>query len=486
MMHNTPLYADANIRSFEDIKHKINEQNINSCYGLVGNTILHIAVKYGHIEIIKYLLTIPGININAQQSKATLYSPLDLAAITHNYKIVALLTHHKADANKRNLLGETPLHTAVTNDVEYNEYNAKIIKCLLKHGADPNIQDIYGQTALHSAVIKNNKIATYLLTSTPRVNMNIEDDNHHIPLYYAIRGGNTIILKILLDYYHNINVPCINYDSNNHTMLHIAAIFGKTDIADILLDNGADINSKNSSNNTALSLAINKWNKQPDEYQPIIKLFISHIIQLKHFDKNITLEALEEHNNLINNYPELKQYKQAYEQEIQLMKGIKLDNSSESLFDVLKDKNRLAESINNSELVDKYNQFRLLQKYINKCIKEATARDEYIKNASDAQIIENLHKYLDNTSTTSQVFWNKLPQELKQEVLWKLSNAELKTLQPTNDKEVLKELSNAELKTLQPTPQPTYDEVGAEAELSEAYAIYEAELSAYAARYEDE
>lgn len=464
MMHNAPLYADANIRSSEDIKHWINEQS----YGLVGNTILHIAVKYCDIEIVKYLLTIPGININAQQSRSKLYTPLHLAVINHNYRVVALLTHNKADVNTQNRLGDTPLHIAVTNDVKYNECNVKTIKCLLNHGAaDLNIKNIYGRTALHSAVMKNNKIATYLLASNPRVNMNIEDDNHHIPLYYAIRGGNTIILKILLDHYHNINVPCIKYDSNNHTMLDIAAIFGKTDIAAILLDNGADINLKNSSNNTALSLAINEWNNQPDEYQPIIKLFISHIIQLKHFDKNITLEALEEHNNLINNYPELKQYKQAYEQEIQLMKVIKLDNSSESLFDVLKDKNRLAESINNSELVDKYNQFRLLQKYINKCIKEATARDEYIKNASDAQIIENLHKYLDNTSTTSQVFWNKLPQELKQEVLWKLSNAELKTLQPT--------------------PQPTYDEVGAEAELSEAYARYEAEFFAEAyARYEDE
>ncbi|SPR12036.1 ankyrin repeat domain-containing protein [Orientia tsutsugamushi] len=455
MMHSPSLYADAKIESFEDIKHKINEQNINSCYGLVGNTILHIAVQYGHIEIIEYLLTIPGININAQQSKVMLYTPLHLAVINHNYRIVALLTHNKADVNMPNLLGDTTLHTAVTNDVKYNECNVKTIKCLLKHGADPNIQNMYGQTALHSAVMKHNKVATYLLASTPRVNTNIEDDNHHIPLYYAIRGGNTIILKILLDHYHNINVPCINYYSNNPTMLHIAAIFGKTDIAAILLDNGADINLKNISNNTALSLAINEWNKQQDKYQPIVKLFISHIIQLKHFDKNITLEALEEHNNLINNYPELKQYKQAYEQEIQLMKGIKLDNSSESLFDVLKDKNRLAESINNSDLVDKYNQFRLLQKYINKCIKEATARDEYIKNASDAQIIENWHKYLDNTSTTSQVFWNKLPQELKQEVLCKLSNAELKNLQPA--------------------PQPTYDAVGAEDEVAGACAIYEDE-----------
>lgn len=443
MMRNTTLYDAAKVGDLEDIKHRINEQNVNSYYG-IGNTILHIAVSYGHIEIIKYLLTIPGININVKQNMALCHSPLHIAAIDNNCEIVELLTSHGANINIQNFYRETPLHVAAA--IKYSE---ETIKCLLKHRASVNIQDNNGQTPLHAAVIKNNEIATYLLTSTHRADVNIQDNNHNIPIYYAIAGGNKNITKILLCHYPNINAQCIDYDNTNNTILHIAAIFGKTDIADILLDNGADINSKNSSNNTALSLAINKWNNQPDEYRPIIRLFISHIIQLKHFDTNINLEALEEHNDLINNRPELEQYKQEYEQEIQLMKSIKVDSSSESLFDILKDKNRLARNVDNSNLIDRYNEFQLLQKYINKCMKEATTRNEYIKKASDEQIIKNWHLYLDNLSTTSQVFWNKLAPELKKEVLEKLSNAELKTLQPIDDA------------------------AGAEAEVGGAHAIYE-------------
>jgi len=118
---------------------------------------------------------------------------------------VKLLLKKDADVNAFQRQKKTPLLLAyMSNDV-------KIVKLLLAAGADVNKPDRDGNTLLILACMSNNvKMVKVLLVAGADVN--ITDEDGHTPLNLMVKTSNLNLVKILINYYNNYDILKKSFD----------------------------------------------------------------------------------------------------------------------------------------------------------------------------------------------------------------------------------------------------------------------------------
>lgn len=104
-----------------------------------GDTALDLAIKDNQLESIKVLLK-GGSKIEKFDMKVlgVAYSPLNLAVILSRPEIVKLLLNHKADVNRVDSLGYTPLQNLFSKP-RYNKADLEIAKLLVEQGANVRV-----------------------------------------------------------------------------------------------------------------------------------------------------------------------------------------------------------------------------------------------------------------------------------------------------------------------------------------------------------
>lgn len=159
-----------------------------------GETILHVAAEFGHIEIFQWIVdTYPGTNINyLTEAKET---PFIFACREGKVEFVKfLLAEYKADLNIETRMsdGWTPLFYASFNGF------LQLTKVLLEAGADPNRLDRLQNCPLHYAARFNNvKMARLLLEYGGRWNMSNKEEM--LPVCVARAHNNDDVAKLLND-----------------------------------------------------------------------------------------------------------------------------------------------------------------------------------------------------------------------------------------------------------------------------------------------
>lgn len=76
-----------------------------------GNTPIHMAAKFGHLDVVKLLCSQGGIDVNAMNEK--LDTPLRYACEKGNMEMMELLWRLGAKVNTKNELGNTVLHKGI-------------------------------------------------------------------------------------------------------------------------------------------------------------------------------------------------------------------------------------------------------------------------------------------------------------------------------------------------------------------------------------
>lgn len=185
-----PMAIDAASKNgdFDYIKFmvKTGRDDDTTCY---LNTMLHITCKYGHVDIVRYLVE-RGSDINALNAYDD--TPLHFACENGIMELVTCLLEHGANVNAVNMDGKTPLHIAC-------EYGAKIdvIEYLIMKGAIVNVKDYEENTPLHWACSHNLDTVKCLVEHGANVNeRNYVDDP---PLYFACGYYHDDIIRYLLD-----------------------------------------------------------------------------------------------------------------------------------------------------------------------------------------------------------------------------------------------------------------------------------------------
>ncbi|KAL3474188.1 ankyrin repeat-containing domain protein [Aspergillus californicus] len=191
---------------------------------------LHEAVRPGHEEILKYLLTKVD-HVNWKTPLGT--TPLIQAASScASPECIRLLLEHNAHADAINTYGGTALMQAA----QYS--SAEVTAMILERTANPSAVGITHQTALHHAIEAANEdnvnlLLKHGLSPTQQGRRGIS------PITLAIRRGNPLVVQTLLSY--SVDVETLDIEGN--TPLATACKEGNSSMAQVLLSAGANPNN---------------------------------------------------------------------------------------------------------------------------------------------------------------------------------------------------------------------------------------------------
>ena len=222
-------------------------------------------------------------------------TPLHLAVISRQKKVVKLLIEHNADVNAEDAVAaDTPLHEAAGTDHQ-------ILKLLIEHGADLHKRNSAGLTPLHNAARRgDHKSVKLLLAQGANINASTDTPAQRSPspLYLALHSRGLEMVALLLkrgaditqrakmdaSVLHSLGTACGRYrnradavwlearqrcaeiagllikkgadvsakDHWGDTPVHRAALICNPELVQVLIESGGDINARANSGNTPL------------------------------------------------------------------------------------------------------------------------------------------------------------------------------------------------------------------------------------------
>jgi ankyrin repeat protein len=257
----------------EEIHHAVKHDDIETVKKLVENdpkvlqckekeqgwTPLDIAIMNNNVRMVEYLLS-KGADANAKyrgrgegkilNNMTPLYLALNSIG-DRTIEIMELLISKGADVNVKCCSTEdTPLHNACKK-----ESNLKIVEFLVSKGADVKAENRHGSTPLHRACRSGQlEIVEFLLSKGAEVDK-VSKSDKVTPLWEAAVGGRKEVMELLLSKGANINT-INNASGTGVTPLHAAAKEGHKEMTEFLLSKGANINAVTKTGLTPLHLAI--------------------------------------------------------------------------------------------------------------------------------------------------------------------------------------------------------------------------------------
>ena len=291
----TPLHYAAfcgmhDIATFLVVEHS---QDVNARGFDRKETPLHVALRQGHVEVIRVLLE-HGANAEARDKHNR--TPLLWASRFRHVDLAQVLLEHGADTeardgdNRTSLLwasqdGQVELarvlfkHGADTEARDEDDYSpleratqkghVELVQALLEHGADLSAQNKRGHTPLHWASAMGQP-AVALVLLRHGADLKARCKSNHTPLHCA-KGEE--VTRLLLEQGADANA----LDIRNGTPLHHVSELGRVGPARVLLEHGADANARDDKNATPLHLASEpvEWSKD-GEYLAVVLLLMQY------------------------------------------------------------------------------------------------------------------------------------------------------------------------------------------------------------------
>ena len=218
----------------------------------IGYTSFHLACYHGHLEVVEWLLGLPGLDFGAK-THDEMYklgaTGLHLAVAAGSLEIVAYMVKNGfvPDVDVRDNRKCTPLIIAA----QYGE--VVISHYLMRNGADPRAVDQHGDTAMHWA---------------------------------AYKGHSDLVSLYAVGAMSGCDVPINQSDNFGQSALHLAALRGNADTVQSLLDLGAERHNPDKKGKTALNLAVEK--REPrDRARTLGQMRIEHFLEDVHDHKSL-------------------------------------------------------------------------------------------------------------------------------------------------------------------------------------------------------
>ena len=225
-----------------------------------GTTALHRAVQHNDLEAADRLIA-AGANVEAANRYGV--TPLTVAGFNGNAAMIERLLKAGADPNTVVSEGETALMSVAGTG------NVAALKVLIAHGASVKAKEnSRSQTALMWAVAEGHTAAAATLIEAG-ADINARSRGQFSPLVFAVRGGKTAIVRLLLDKGASpndtiagtaVSAGVAGPTTDSTSLVGLAIINGQYDIARLLLDRAANPNAPDSRGSLLHTLA---WMRRP-------------------------------------------------------------------------------------------------------------------------------------------------------------------------------------------------------------------------------
>uniref|UniRef100_A0A8C5X8K9 Ankyrin 1 n=1 Tax=Malurus cyaneus samueli TaxID=2593467 RepID=A0A8C5X8K9_9PASS len=197
-----------------------------------GFTPLHVAAKYGKVDVAELLLAHDA-HPNAAGKVSNGLTPLHVAVHHNNLEIVKLLLPKGSSPHNSAWNGYTPLHIAAKQN------QMEVASSLLQYGASANAESVQGVTPLHLASQEGHADMVALLFSK-QANGNLGNKSGLTPLHLVAQEGHVLVADVLVK--HGVTVDAMT--RMGYTPLHVASHYGNIKLVKFLLQHQADVNAK--------------------------------------------------------------------------------------------------------------------------------------------------------------------------------------------------------------------------------------------------
>lgn len=236
----TPLRLAVH-ESLEIVKFLISQSAVADCTGNTVDTALFDACVEGRLDVVEFLESVRAL-IDPPAKFFWGTTPLCVVAKYGHLSIVKFLLSKGVSIQSSTILGDTPLHCAC----ERSQF--EIVKHLVSQRARISIINKSDTTPLHIACKAGSfEIVEFLITQEKHTNNRL---NECLPL--ACYQGDLKIVKLLVSEGADVNWT---YPDANDTPLHAACDGGHSDIVSFLIEKGAKVNCICSKNKTPLTYA---------------------------------------------------------------------------------------------------------------------------------------------------------------------------------------------------------------------------------------
>lgn len=225
----TSLYTAANVGCLSSVKYYLARGADVNAAPSNNATPLFVAAQNGYLEIVRALLTVEGVDVNAAISDDGT-TPLIAAAHNGHLEVVQALLNKGADVSAATTKeGVTPLSIAAQKGY------LEIVRVLLDKGADVNAARWDGITPLMVAAYNGHlEVARALLDKGADVNATSPEG--FTSLIAAARNGHLDVLQALLDRGADVNAAALG---DSLTPLFIAVQYGHLEIVRKLIESKA-------------------------------------------------------------------------------------------------------------------------------------------------------------------------------------------------------------------------------------------------------
>ncbi|KAH0982556.1 hypothetical protein GBA52_009733 [Prunus armeniaca] len=202
-----------------------NEEFLSQKSGEAKNTVLHVAARFGHVELVSEIIKLLPDLVSAVNNREE--TPLDAACRQGKADVVMLLL--EADpwvACMLNSENQTPFFIACSYE------NREVVKLFTDLPWVLDFEEDAVLSALHVSVAQGRAdIVTTLLNARPRLARKA-DSNGCLPLHLACENGRLEITRILLQLDPNL---ALEKNHSRYTPSHLAAMNDQTEILEELL-----------------------------------------------------------------------------------------------------------------------------------------------------------------------------------------------------------------------------------------------------------
>ena len=222
---------------------KLKEISVNATSNSTQTPLMHACYNGGRLENIKMLIQ-NGADIQASSSNGS--TVLHFASAFSNQEVVEfLLKLNEISVNATDNSNQTPLMHAC-----YDGGRLDNIKMLVRNGADTQATSSDGSTVLHFASRRSNQEVVEFLLKLNEISVNETDNSNQTPLMHAcFYGGRLDIIKMLVRNGADTQAS----SSDGSTVLHFASCYSNQEVVEFLLKlNEISVNATDNSNETPL------------------------------------------------------------------------------------------------------------------------------------------------------------------------------------------------------------------------------------------